>query len=133
VGALLGLYPSFASLCFFSCFGCVVCLDCWHLHVCLQVAYDQLSPLHAARNPAPSMSQFMPPVLLLHGTTDKTVPVASSLLMNDALHAAGVDTQVGTYACMQPDVSCFPAHLVMSTQGTSAGNAAAGTSPRQLC
>jgi dipeptidyl aminopeptidase/acylaminoacyl peptidase len=40
------------------------------------------------------MSQFMPPVLLLHGTTDKTVPVASSLLMNDALHAAGVDTQV---------------------------------------
>lgn len=60
-----------------------------------RVAYDQLSPLHAARSPAaPGMSQFVPPVLLLHGTTDKSVPFASSLLLNDALQAAGVDTRV---------------------------------------
>jgi prenylcysteine alpha-carboxyl methylesterase len=36
----------------------------------------------------------MPPVLLLHGTADKTVPPASSLLMADALQAAGVDARL---------------------------------------
>ena len=66
----------------------------------MQVAYDQLSPLHAARNAAPAVAQFMPPVLLLHGTTDKSVPVASSLLLNDALQAVGVDTEVcGAQGC----------------------------------
>lgn len=79
-------------------FGCVLLLlNVWFLtHMCvlLQVAYDQLSPLHAARNAAPNMAQFMPPVLLLHGTADKSVPVASSLLLNDALQAAGCDTSV---------------------------------------
>lgn len=67
---------------------------CCCLSAVLQVAYDQLSPLHAARNAPSGVSQFMPPVLLLHGTTDKSVPVASSLLLNDALQAAGVDTEV---------------------------------------
>jgi len=65
-----------------------------YLGVLLQVAYDQLSPLHAARNAAPNMAQFVPRVLLLHGTADKSVPVASSLLLNDALQAAGCDTSV---------------------------------------
>lgn len=53
------------------------------------MAYDQLSPLHAARNAPPNLAQFVPPVLLLHGTADKSVPVASSLLLHDALQAAG--------------------------------------------
>jgi prenylcysteine alpha-carboxyl methylesterase len=58
----------------------------------LQVAYELLSPLHAARNPPPNLAAFMPQVLLMHGTNDKSVPVASSLLLNDALTAAGVDS-----------------------------------------
>jgi predicted esterase len=74
--------------------------------VLLQVAYDQLSPLHAARNPAAGMSQFMPPVLLLHGTTDKSVPVASSLLLNDALQTAGVDTEVGGHVRVASSATC---------------------------
>lgn len=60
----------------------------------LQVAYELLSPLHAARSPPPNLATFMPPVLLMHGTTDKSVPVASSLLLNDALMAAGVVSSV---------------------------------------
>lgn len=59
-----------------------------------QVAYELLSPLHAARNPPPNLAAFMPPVLLMHGTTDKSVPVASSLLLSDALTAAGVESSV---------------------------------------
>ncbi|KAF6266738.1 Alpha/Beta hydrolase protein [Scenedesmus sp. NREL 46B-D3] len=59
-----------------------------------QVAYELLSPLHAARDPPPNLAAFMPSVLLMHGTTDKSVPVASSLLLSDALTAAGVDCSV---------------------------------------
>lgn len=36
----------------------------------------------------------MPSVLLLHGTADKSVPVASSLLLDDALRAAGAASRV---------------------------------------
>eukprot|EP00882_Tetradesmus_deserticola_P005062 GHRQ01005333.1.p4 GENE.GHRQ01005333.1~~GHRQ01005333.1.p4 ORF type:complete len:120 (+),score=61.17 GHRQ01005333.1:495-854(+) len=60
----------------------------------MQVAYDLLSPLHAARHAAPNLAAFVPPVLLMHGTADKSVPVASSLLLSDALTAAGVDCSV---------------------------------------
>lgn len=60
----------------------------------LQVAYDLLSPLHAARNPPPNIAAFLPPALLLHGTADKSVPVSSSLLLCDALQAAGAAARV---------------------------------------
>jgi prenylcysteine alpha-carboxyl methylesterase len=70
---------------------CILCCLCLPA---VQVAYELLSPLHAARNPPPNLAAFMPRVLLLHGTTDKSVPVASSLLLNDALTAAGVDCSV---------------------------------------
>lgn len=59
-----------------------------------QVAYELLSPLHAARNPPPNLAAFLPPVLLLHGTSDKSVPYASSLLLTDALQAAGAEAQL---------------------------------------
>jgi len=36
----------------------------------------------------------MPSVLLLHGTADKSVPVASSLLLDDALRGAGAASRV---------------------------------------
>jgi prenylcysteine alpha-carboxyl methylesterase len=58
------------------------------------VSYEALSPLHAARCAGPAAGAFMPRVLLLHGTADKTVPAASSLLMHDALLAAGVDSSL---------------------------------------
>jgi dipeptidyl aminopeptidase/acylaminoacyl peptidase len=35
-----------------------------------------------------------PPVLLIHGSADKTVPVAQSQLMADALKAKGVKTEL---------------------------------------
>lgn len=60
----------------------------------LQVAYDLLSPLHAARNLPPNVAGFLPPSLLLHGTADKSVPVSSSLLLSDALQAAGATSRV---------------------------------------
>lgn len=57
------------------------------------VAYDVLSPLAAARaleKADPGVSRFMPPVLLLHGTKDKSVPHAGSVLMHEALKHLGV-------------------------------------------
>lgn len=60
----------------------------------LQVAYDLLSPLHAARDLPPNIAAFLPPSLLLHGTADKSVPVSSSLLLADALQAAGATARV---------------------------------------
>lgn len=94
--------------------GCSVLLHC--VLLLLQVAYDQLSPLHAARNPAaPGMSQFVPPVLLLHGTTDKSVPFASSLLLDDALQAAGVDTRVS--AMLECVCVCAVRRLTPAMQG----------------
>lgn len=102
------LHPAVVSI------GCSVLLHCVLLLLLLQVAYDQLSPLHAARSPAaPGMSQFVPPVLLLHGTTDKSVPFASSLLLNDALQAACVDTRVSAV------LEC----VFMCCQTAHAGNA----------
>ncbi|KAF8072911.1 hypothetical protein HT031_000571 [Scenedesmus sp. PABB004] len=59
-----------------------------------RVAYELLSPLHAARAAPPGVAAFMPPVLLLHGTADKSVPASSSLLLSDALSAAGVASHV---------------------------------------
>ncbi len=49
--------------------------------------YRQASPIaHASRDD--------PPMLILHGTADKTVPVAQSELMADALKKAGVEHQL---------------------------------------
>eukprot|EP00879_Flechtneria_rotunda_P030524 GHRR01033164.1.p1 GENE.GHRR01033164.1~~GHRR01033164.1.p1 ORF type:complete len:284 (+),score=90.91 GHRR01033164.1:367-1218(+) len=59
-----------------------------------KVSYQLLSPLHAARNPPDNLAQFLPSTLLMHGTADKTVPVASSLLMNDAMNALGAESDV---------------------------------------
>lgn len=64
------------------------------LPLCGQVAYELLSPLHAARCPVPGLAHFLPPLLLMHGTADKSVPVASSLLLHDALQAAGADSRL---------------------------------------
>ncbi|KAI8469431.1 MAG: Alpha/Beta hydrolase protein [Monoraphidium minutum] len=52
------------------------------------VAYGVLSPLAYARALAkddPGVGRFLPPALLLHGTADKSVPAAGSVLMHDAL------------------------------------------------
>ncbi|KIY98400.1 hypothetical protein MNEG_9559 [Monoraphidium neglectum] len=57
------------------------------------VAYDVLSPLAAARALAkddPGVARFCPPALLLHGTADKSVPAAGSVLMHEALAKLGV-------------------------------------------
>lgn len=50
-----------------------------------KVAYGLLSPLHAARTTGPGVERFMPECMFIHGTRDKTVPYASTVLMHDAL------------------------------------------------
>jgi hypothetical protein len=55
-----------------------------------QVAYDLLSPLHCARAADPVLARFMPPCLLVHGTNDKSVPHAGSVMMDQALRALRV-------------------------------------------
>lgn len=55
-----------------------------------RVAYDQLSPLHAARAAPAALGRFMPACVLVHGTRDKSVPHASSVLMDEALKALQV-------------------------------------------
>ncbi|KAG2425679.1 hypothetical protein HXX76_013521 [Chlamydomonas incerta] len=52
-------------------------------------AYDALSPLEAARHMAPDAAALLPDVLLVHGTTDKTVPCEGSARLAQALQAAG--------------------------------------------
>ncbi len=59
-------------------------------------AYGSLSPLRAARAAGTGIGRFMPQVLLVHGTKDKSVPYESSVLMSEALQAANVSGS----ACM---------------------------------
>lgn len=57
------------------------------------VAYDVLSPLAAARAldaADPGVARFMPPALLLHGTSDKSVPHGGSVAMSAVLERLGV-------------------------------------------
>lgn len=50
---------------------------------------EELSPTLAAHGLTPVAAALMPPVLLLHGTADKSVPVAHAQEFADALQGAG--------------------------------------------
>jgi acetyl esterase/lipase len=52
----------------------------------------------AAASPLSYVTADFPPTLLIHGTNDETVPVEASLLMYDALAAAGVPADLHLYA-----------------------------------
>jgi acetyl esterase/lipase len=54
----------------------------------------------AAASPVTYIDHNDPPMLLIHGLGDKTVPVAQSREMYDKLHAAGVQVQL----LLVPDV-----------------------------
>ncbi|KAG2486948.1 hypothetical protein HYH03_014445 [Edaphochlamys debaryana] len=53
-------------------------------------AYAALSPLEAARRLPPGAAALLPPVLLIHGTADKTVPAEGSTRVGEALKSAGL-------------------------------------------
>ncbi|KAG2496886.1 hypothetical protein HYH03_005285 [Edaphochlamys debaryana] len=53
-------------------------------------AYAALSPLEAARRLPPGAARLLPPVLLIHGTADKTVPAEGSARLGEALQSAGL-------------------------------------------
>ncbi|KAG2494018.1 hypothetical protein HYH03_007944 [Edaphochlamys debaryana] len=55
-----------------------------------QPAYELLSPLEAARRLPPGAARLLPPVLLIHGTADKTVPAEGSARLGEALQSAGL-------------------------------------------
>src|SRR5690606_37859218 len=52
--------------------------------------YRQISPLH-------QLDAGDPPVLLIHGTGDKTVPYQQATIMHAALESAGVATRLITH------------------------------------
>jgi acetyl esterase/lipase len=56
--------------------------------------------LEAARDASPlhHVSPSFPPTMLLHGTADKVVPVSASMVMYEALAAAGVPVEMHLYA-----------------------------------
>ncbi|KXZ54252.1 hypothetical protein GPECTOR_5g342 [Gonium pectorale] len=56
-------------------------------------AYDALSPVHAAGRLPRSAAAELPEVLLIHGTSDKTVPHEGSMKLVQALKDAGVPEQ----------------------------------------
>jgi acetyl esterase/lipase len=51
-----------------------------------------------AASPLSYVSAQFPPTLLIHGSADETVPVGASLVMYEALAAAGVPTDMHIYA-----------------------------------
>jgi len=55
-------------------------------------ALHQLSPLAAARSWAPGTGRFLPSVVLVHGTNDKSVPHSGTLQLHEALQAAQVSS-----------------------------------------
>ena len=60
-------------------------------------ALARLSPARVVRALAPGATARMPPVLLLHGTADKSVPVQNALDYALALEAAGVPVRLKLY------------------------------------
>jgi len=50
--------------------------------------------LYKQADPRTHISKGVPPILILHGTADKTVPVADSEALAAALKAAGVEHQL---------------------------------------
>jgi acetyl esterase/lipase len=55
---------------------------------------DAPDALYAAASPLKAVSRDDPPFLLVHGDADETVPVGHSLLMEEALRAAGVPCEL---------------------------------------
>ena len=52
----------------------------------------------ASASPLSHVSESYPPTLLIHGTKDQTVPVSASIVMYEALVAAGVPVEMHLYA-----------------------------------
>jgi acetyl esterase/lipase len=52
----------------------------------------------SAASPLRYVSESFPPTLLIHGTKDQTVPVSASVVMYEALVAAGVPVEMHLYA-----------------------------------
>lgn len=59
---------------------------------------DGSDAIASAASPLAHVSRDYPPTLLIHGTTDRTVPPLASILMYEALVSAGVPVEMHMYA-----------------------------------
>ena len=90
-------------------------------------------------SPVHHVSAAFPPTMLLHGTADKVVPVSASMVMYEALTAAGVPVEMHLYAEQPHGFAGQPAFLDLCAgevahflnryvvQERSAGQEAAGS------
>jgi acetyl esterase/lipase len=67
-----------------------------HLRAFMGVAYADRPEVYQAASPISHVSSDDPPVLMIHGTDDRTVPYSQSVILRNSLEQAGVPAELIT-------------------------------------